>query len=150
MRLFFFVICLFSLSCSTNSVVVNESLLNKISKGEYKHNQILIDSIFGGKWDSLILMPPYFPTDNLSNCGIEKHIISKMKSNSPLQLDVEEFRIYAVCSDKVYSLNKTKYSYMLIGLAWQGCPIIKKGKILDIKNIAKDSLHKDYRIYKIE
>jgi hypothetical protein len=148
--LIFVTLLLFSSACLRETVVVNELLLEKIGNGKYEQNQIIIDSIIKGKWNTLILMPPYFPPDSLSNCGVEKDIIRKIKRYSPLQLDIEELRVYAVYSNKVYGLKNIKGQHMLVDLAMKGCPIFKKGDLLGIKNITKDSLYIDFRLYKKE
>lgn len=127
---------------------MNELLLEKISNGKYEQNQIKIDSIFGGKWSKLIFLPPYFPPDSLSNCGVEQDIIRKIKRHSPLELDIEETRIYFVYSNNAYELTGLNWKYMLLNVTSNKCQTFTKGDLLVIENIARDSSHVDYRVYK--
>lgn len=136
--------------CVRNSITENELLLKKIRNGNFHQSKIKIDSIFGGNWDTLILMPPYFPTENLLNCGVDKAIIKKIIETSPLQTDIEELRLYAITSNQVYRLRTSKSSYMLLGIAMKGCGILRRGDILIIKNISKDLQSYDFRLYRAD
>lgn len=134
-------------ACEKKPVTINEVLLNQIYNGNFRQNQISIDSIVGGNWNILILMPPYFSSDHLTKCGIEQNVINNIIRQSPLETDIEEHRFYAVFANNIYNLKKMNGNQMLLNLATESCITIKKGQLLEIKNIAKDSSYIDYRLY---